>query len=189
MPRSIDSEFLDGLQEKYAPNAKIASKVEKALKPKERKQADILIELANEADLFHTPAGEAFADIRINGHRETRPIRSKTFKRWLAQRFYQTQKSAPNSEAFQSALNVTEAKAHFDGNEHPVHLRVAGLDDKLYIDLCDESWRAIEIDAIGWQVIDDPPVRFRRAAGMLPLPGPKWRINRNAARLLERFVR
>ena len=30
----------------------------------------------------------------------------------------------------------------------------------------------MEIDADGWRVIDTPPVRFRRSAGMLPLPAP-----------------
>src|SRR5207302_9585929 len=39
----------------------------------------------------------------------------------------------------------------------------------LYLDLGDEKWRAVEIDATGWRVIDNPPVRFRRAAGMKPL--------------------
>ncbi len=34
------------------------------------------------------------------------------------------------------------------------------------------AWRAVEIDATGWRVIDKPPVRFRRAAGMQPLPMP-----------------
>ena len=153
---------------------KDAEAVSKALeKPKQAKQADILLELAQEATLFHTPANEPFADIHINGHRETRQMRSKVFKRWLARRFFETQKGAPNSEALQSALNVIEAKAHFDGHECPVHLRVAGLDGKLYLDLGDETWRAIEIDATGWRIIDSPPVRFRRAAGMLPLPEPE----------------
>ena len=39
--------------------------------------------------------------------------------------------------------------------------------------LCDDTWRAVEIDATGWRVIDRPPVRFRRAAGMQPLPIPQ----------------
>jgi hypothetical protein len=30
----------------------------------------------------------------------------------------------------------------------------------------------VEVDAKGWWIIDDPPVRFRRAPGMLPLPEP-----------------
>jgi hypothetical protein len=53
-----------------------------------------------------------------------------------------------------------------------VFIRVGGLDDRLYLDLGDETWRAVEIDATGWRVIDNPPVRFRRAAGMQPLPMP-----------------
>jgi hypothetical protein len=136
------------------------------------KQADILIELAQSADLFHAPDGTAFADIDINSHRETWSIRSKGFKRWLARRFYEATQGAPSSEALQSALNVIEAKAHFDAPERVVHIRVGGLDGRLYLDLCDETWRAVEIDITGWRVIDTPPVRFRRAAGMQPLPIP-----------------
>src|SRR5262252_4500497 len=44
--------------------------------------------------------------------------------------------------------------------------------DRLYLDLGEQSWRAIEIDATGWRIIDSPPVRFRRSAGMQPLPMP-----------------
>ena len=135
-------------------------------------QADILIELAQAAALFHTSEGAGFADLKISGHRETWPTRSKGFRWWLARSFFEATGSAPSSEALQSALNVIEAKAHFDAPERVVHVRVGGLDGRLYLDLCDESWRAIEIDASGWRVIDNPPVRFRRAAGMKALPSP-----------------
>ena len=33
------------------------------------------------AELFHTPDGTAFADLDIDGHRETCPVRSKGFRR------------------------------------------------------------------------------------------------------------
>ena len=135
-------------------------------------QADILIDLAQSAELFHAPDGTGFADLDINGHRETWPIRSKGFRRWLARRFFEATQGAPSSEALQSALNVIEAKAHFDAPERVVHIRVGGLDGRLYLDLGDATWRAVEIDATGWRVIDNPPVRFRRAAGMQPLPVP-----------------
>jgi hypothetical protein len=136
------------------------------------KQADILIELAEAAELFHTPDNIGFADLDITGHRETWPIRAKGFRRWLARRFYEETGGAPSSEALHSALNVIEAKAHFDAPERPVHIRVGGLDGRLYLDLCDKTWRAVEIDTSGWRIIDNPPVRFRRAAGMRPLPAP-----------------
>ena len=44
--------------------------------------------------------------------------------------------------------------------------------DRTYIDMGGPDWRAIEIDADGWRVVDEPPIRFRRAPGMLPLPMP-----------------
>lgn len=135
-------------------------------------QADILIDLAQTAELFHTPDSTGYADLDINGHRETWPIRAKGFRRWLARRFFEATQGAPSSEALQSALNVIEAKAHFDAPERIVHIRVGGLDGRLYLDLGDVTWRAVEIDAIGWRVIDNPPVRFRRAAGMQPLSMP-----------------
>jgi hypothetical protein len=43
----------------------------------------------------------------------------------------------------------------------------------LYIDLCDQNWQAIRITGAGWQVVQSPPVRFRRTRGMLPLPFPE----------------
>ena len=135
-------------------------------------QADILMDLAQSAELFHAPDGTGFADLDINGHRETWSIRTKGFRRWLARRFFETTQGAPSSEALQSALNVIEAKAHFDAPERVVHIRVGGVDERLYLDLGDATWRAVEIDATGWRVIDNPPVRFRRAAGMQPLPVP-----------------
>src|SRR6516165_3075470 len=133
-------------------------------------QADILIDLAQSAELFHAPDGTGFADLEINGHRETWPIRSKGFRRWLTRRFFEETQGAPSSEALASTLNVIEAQAHFDAPERLVHVRVGGLDGRLYVDLCDETWGAVEIDVTGRRVIDNPQVRFGRDAGMQPLP-------------------
>jgi hypothetical protein len=113
------------------------------------KQADILIGLAQSAELFHSPDRTGFADLDIAGHRETWPIRSKGFRRWLARRFYDATQGAPSSEALASALNVIEARAHFDAPEREVYVRVGGLEKRLYLDLGDVSWRAVEIDVTG----------------------------------------
>ncbi len=135
-------------------------------------QADILIDLSGAAELFHAPDGTAFADLTINNHRETWPVRTKGFRRWLARQFFEQTGGAPSSEALQSALNVIEAKAHFDGPERSVFIRIGGHEGRLYLDLGDDAWRAVEIDALGWRVVETPPVRFRRASGVQPLPIP-----------------
>src|SRR6516164_1542069 len=140
---------------------------------KKEKAADILIRLAGGAEeLFHAPDGTGFAIIPVGDHLETWPVRSKGLKRWLAREFFTETSSAPNSDAIQSALNVIEARAHFDGAQRLVYVRVGAHDGRIYLDLADEKWRAVEISSTGWQIVDRPPVRFRRAAGMLPLPEP-----------------
>ena len=136
-------------------------------------QTDILLRLAQAADLFHTPDLTCYADLDIKGHRETWLVRSRGFDRWLARAFFDETNGAPGSEAMAAALNVIEAKAHYDADERPVHTRVAHLNGKLYLDLCDAAWRAVEIDETGWRIVDTPPVRFRRASGALPLPVPE----------------
>jgi hypothetical protein len=135
-------------------------------------QADILIELAQAVELFHTADGTGFADLDINGHRETWPIRSSGFKDWLTRRYYEATSGAPSGEALQSARSVLQSRARFDAPERVVHVRVGGLEGRLYLDLGDEAWRAVEIDVFGWRVIESPPVRFRRASGMRSLPMP-----------------
>src|SRR5262249_23211533 len=67
---------------------------------------------------------------------------------------------------------VLEGMALWDGPEMPVHVRVAGHDGKIYLDLADAGWRAVEVRPDGWDVVTAPPVRFRRPRGMLPLPAP-----------------
>jgi hypothetical protein len=143
-------------------------------KEKKPKQANILIELAlAEVKLFRTGEGVAYADIHINGHRETWSIRTKGFKNWLSRRFYQETKGAPSSDAMNAALGIIDAEAQFNSPVMEVHVRIAGLGDSIYLDLGDTDWRAVEVDAQGWRLCNEPPVRFRRPKGMLPLEMPR----------------
>jgi hypothetical protein len=135
-------------------------------------QADQLIELTAAANLFHARDSMGFADVEVNRHRETWPIRSKGFRGWLVRCFYEATQGAPSSEALQSALGMIEATARFDGPEREVYVRVARLEGRMYLDLADDHWRAVEIDANGWRLVERPPVRFKRPTGMLPLPVP-----------------
>src|SRR5215472_73067 len=125
------------------------------------------------ACLFHNPNGTAFADLVIDGHRETWPICSRQFRHWLRRRYYEETGSAANAETIRSAVDLLEARAQFDGPGRTVHVRLAEHDGRTYLDLADKDWRAVQIGPEGWQVVTSPPVRFRRAAGMLPLPIPQ----------------
>lgn len=138
-------------------------------------QATRLVALAVEAgaELFHTPEGEAYATIPMEGHAETWPLRVKGFKRWLARLFYEEEGTAPGAQGLQDALCVLEAKACFDGSEYPVFIRMAEHQSMLHLDLGNADWQCVEMTAAGWQILDKAPVKFRRSRGLLPLPTPE----------------
>ena len=98
-------------------------------------------------------------------------------------------RGSPSSEAMASAIRTIESKAKFDGVKHEVFLRVANLGDRVYIDMCDDHWRAIEIDADGWRIVDDVPIYFRREAGMLPLPMPSAVVPKEGIKRLNEVLR
>jgi hypothetical protein len=135
-------------------------------------QADILVGLAEAADLYQTPDEEACADIEVNGHRESGLVNTRWFKRWLRKRFHEETGGAVSAESLQAALGVIEARALYDTEVRPVAVRVGELDGNIYLDLCDREWRAVEVDKTGWRVVARPEIRFLRTPDMRALPEP-----------------
>jgi hypothetical protein len=123
--------------------------------------------------LFHTATGVAYADLEVDQHRETWPLRSRQFRAWLRRRHYEHTGEAMDSAMVRSILDLFEARAQFDAPERSIHIRLAQHEDRIYLDLADHQWQAAEVGPHGWRIMTHPPVRFRRAAGMLPLPMPE----------------
>jgi hypothetical protein len=91
----------------------------------QQKQADHLVALAADAELWHTPEDEPYATIEGKDHKEHRSLNSKHFRRWLRQRYYDATGRVPGSQAVQDALNTLEGIAQLKGPEHSVFVRVA----------------------------------------------------------------
>src|SRR5262249_13279499 len=130
-----------------------------------------LAAIAERASAFHAADGRTYVTIDVAAHTETWPVHSQGLRGWLGRAFYDaTGKPAPG-QAVTETLALLDARA-IAGPEHPVNVRVAEADDKVYVDLADEHWRVVEVDARGWRLLDRSPVRLRRAAGMRALPPP-----------------
>jgi len=134
--------------------------------------ASVLVALADEAELWHDNA-KTYATIEVDDHREHLPIRSKAFRAWIARNYYTTTQRAPNGQAMSDAIETINARALFDGPNITAHVRIAEHGGAYWLDLCDDSWRAIEITPDGWRIVDGLAVRFIRYPGMLPLPEPE----------------
>jgi hypothetical protein len=135
-------------------------------------QASQLIAIADSAQFFRSTDDKPYARIPVNGHHENWPVKSASFKHWLARKYYETERTAPRSQSMHDALNVITGRALYDGEQRAVFTRVGEEGKRLYLDLGDANWRAIEISSSGWSVVNESPVRFRRAHAMSALPEP-----------------
>jgi hypothetical protein len=114
---------------------------------------------------------KSYITVPVGRHQETYAMGGRSFSAWLDHLYYTEAKKPLPASALADACRSLSAQAQYDGQEALVHRRVGAEKGRLYIDLADEEWRAIEIGADGWTVARHS-VRFVRSANMLPLPIP-----------------
>lgn len=134
-------------------------------------------------ELFHDGASEprGYVSILRDGRRMTYPIKSSAIRLWIRERAFNlcdehsNKPKVPSNEALQEIVGQLEAHAVFNGPVYGVALRTAWHDGEIYVDLCDDRWRAVRVTPAGWNVVEsmDVPVRFTRTKGMLALPEPQ----------------
>ena len=125
----------------------------------------IALTLHSGVEFFHDPEQHGWASVQVDQHWENYPLRSRAFYLFLLRLFYRDTGESPGGRAMRAVLEIFEARALFDGPQCQVHLRVAQHDGKLYLDLCDQAWRAVEIDSEGWRIVNRPAPKFRRSRG------------------------
>jgi hypothetical protein len=127
-----------------------------------------------QAELWHTAAWEAYATVPVGGHRETHRLAEGGFERWLVAAWMDLTGEPPRKAAREEAIDSLVCMALATGPEERAFIRVAHDEQGVvYIDLADRDWRAVRIDAKGWSVIGDSPVRFVRTPFLAPLPEPQ----------------
>ena len=136
----------------------------------------VLVKLAleNGLGLWHDPEGNPWATLRLSGHAEHHPLKTKGVRRYLSHLYFQEHDNAPHAQGLQDALATLEAKAVFEGPEHPTFVRLAEYEGAIFLDLADDRWRAVKVTPHGWSIVeaDAVPVRFRRPRGLSALPTP-----------------
>lgn len=140
---------------------------------KQKKSAStILVELALQHFTFGvSTAGETFA-LPKKGPKVVSMLRgAKTSIRGqLARLYFQRHGRAAPQQALADALLVIEGAAQ-ESDEQELYLRVARHGADLWLDIGDQTGRAVRISGSGWDIAE-PPVLFRRTALMGPLPDP-----------------
>ena len=137
-------------------------------------QSAKLVNLTAGCELFHTSLPDSFITCPVENHTDTYRLHSNDFKTWLRHAMYTSCGSTPMPQAIDSAVNLLHGKALFDGLKQDVHVRVAGHEGDIYIDLGDAEWRVVRVSAeAGYTVLLHSPVKFKRPLGLLSLPEPQ----------------
>ncbi|MCQ4190102.1 hypothetical protein [Methylocystis suflitae] len=147
--------------------------------------ADALIDLAlAEGDFFCSLKGDPFADVKCGeGRFVTYSLASEDFRDWLICLARERFEKTPSLMAVKTAVCTLSAVARRQGERRDVCFRITKHGGKIYIDLDDGL--VAEVDATGWRLINSPPVRFQRIAGMQPLPTPQ---SGGSIKQLRRFL-
>ncbi len=124
-------------------------------------------------DLWHTPNREPYVTIQTDNHFEHLSLESSHFKSLLSHAHYKAEGKVLTSNALEDKRRAMVGQALFDGERFKIFNRVGSQGKTVYLDLGDPDWRAVAIDATGWQIVTNPPVHFTRARSMLALPIPE----------------
>ncbi len=117
-------------------------------------------------------SGERFVTVPVGTTRETYGLDDARFSEWLTLLYYSQTQLSPSRPSIKDVIRTFKAQARFLGQTKMVAVRTAELQGQLYIDLGDQSGQAVEVNAEGWRLVE-PPVRFIRPPGQLPLPMPE----------------
>jgi hypothetical protein len=99
------------------------------------------------------------------------PLESQMIYSWLANLLFTETGEVPKREAIKNAITILYAQAQ--ARQYNLSLRVAkGSADSIWIDLCDDQWRAFHVTKKGWTIEENPPLLFKRYDHNAALPVP-----------------
>jgi len=121
-----------------------------------------LIKNRKDIALFCDSYGDPFIAVEVGEVRQIWPCKSKQFKEWLSLIYWNAYKVVLPAEALVSVLNTIKGSASFEKNTIQLESRNAWMNGDLWYDLTNNKWQAIKITKNSWEIIDKPPILFRR---------------------------
>ncbi len=112
--------------------------------------------------LFKSDLDESFIQFPVDSHTENWSCKDKRVRLWLAREYWNIYGKTVATDAINTALQVLEGMALYNGKQITLSNRVAEHDGCIYWSLSNPEWEAVRINENDWEVMSNPPILFRR---------------------------
>lgn len=135
---------------------------------KDEEKLDVLRLILDGGTVFRGTHGFVYVDL---GNRRNYKIDSEAFQSYVIAKVYRDTGKAVSRDTVATLIGVVKASVESSAITE-VHTRFARHDGKAYLFLGDDNWTVLEIDADGYRVCENPPVKFMKTSTMATLPMP-----------------
>lgn len=123
-------------------------------------------------ELAHDEMREPYIRVTVDGKKMLFKLRGEEFKRFFNYHYIRTNSNSPDAKLIKDTLAYLDGRAIFEGEMIDPDVRIVGDTDLLEIDLCDSSYRVVQVTMDGFLVCQPEGYLLRRH-GQLPLPLPE----------------
>ncbi len=141
-----------------------------------------------DADVWVDQFGDTYATFRVHNpsfHVEHWPLASKEARAQFTADLVDAGASC-SRPALDELIQRLETKAILNKLKKETHLRVGHHGDSYYLNLMDDAWRAVRINAQDWQIVPNPPIIFVRSGTAKPLSPP---VKSGSLAMIDELIR
>lgn len=162
--KNLDDDRINSSDYKKDPEA--SGRMSKANKAK-------LSVVNNIKKLYKASDGRIYVELILGDHKELIATDSEMFKHWLIYLFEHTNQGQMLGKAdINTVISSINSMGTFRGKQVDIYLRIAEINDTIYLDLCNDKRQVLKINKDGFKVLNESPVLFKRFPDMAELPIP-----------------
>lgn len=133
---------------------------------------------SKQVEFFADSSGDTFATVPGEPSLRCVGLNQQELRDWISLLIFETWGKPCSEQSLNEALNIARAKSRSKSRmRQEVFLRAAHLEDQIIVDLADEDGTVVQVDASGWRLLAESPVKFRTSPKILSLPKPVARLN------------
>ena len=117
---------------------------------------------SDDVEYFVDQIKEVYVRVKTDKCYETLRADSGRFESWIIKKYNVLTGGIPSVGKIGKVLSLLKARAGYGDKKYELSIRCGYSSGCLWYDLANEKWNAVRIDKNGWDIVDVPPIIFKR---------------------------